>query len=199
MRRTGRRRMMKAGAADDESREFRAFAPPLLLGVFLDELFENILAHKRQCLFFEVGRLPAVQCCHSVSFLFLNLCRGFCWCFDSPQLVEGVHVEGEVVELAFIVGYGGVGVAVELNDRVHEVPNLLVGSVENMCAVFMDVNTLDLFTINVASQMGAFVNHKAGLACLTCLVGEGGTEEAGTNDEIVVFHFSKRPTPTLPV
>ena len=76
----------------------------------------------------------------------------------SPHLIEGVHVEGQVVELALVVGHGGVGVAVELDDGVNEVPHLLVGGVEDMGSVFVDVNAFDILAIDIAAQVGAFVN-----------------------------------------
>ena len=100
-------------------------------------------------------------------------------CGDAPHLVEGVHVEGQVVELALVVGHGGVGVAVKLNDGVHEVPHLLVGGVEDMGTILVDVDTFDILAIDIATQVGAFVYDEAGFACLTGFVGEGGAEEAG--------------------
>lgn len=106
---------------------------------------------------------------------------------DAPHLVEGVHVEGEVVEAAFVVGDGGVGVAVELYDGVDEVPHLFVGGMEDMCAILMDVDALDVLAIDVAAQVWAFVDDEARLALLAGEVGERGSEEPGAHDEIVVM------------
>ena len=108
-------------------------------------------------------------------------------CGDAPHLVEGVHVEGQVVELALVVGHGGVGVAVELDDGVHEVPHLFVGGVEDMSTVFVDVNAFDTLAIDVTAEVRAFVYDEAGLACLTGFVGEGGAKEAGAYYQIIVF------------
>lgn len=48
-------------------------------------------------------------------------------------------------------------------DGVHEIPHLLVGGVKNMGAVLMYVNTLHTLTIDIATKLGALVNHQAPL------------------------------------
>ena len=77
----------------------------------------------------------------------------------SPHLIEGIHVEGQVVELALVVGDRRVGVAVELHDGVDEVPHLLAVRVEDMGTIFMDIDSFDGLAIDIAAQIGAFVNH----------------------------------------
>jgi hypothetical protein len=52
---------------------------------------------------------------------------------------------------------------------------------ENMSAIFMDIDTLDIFTIHIAAQLRPLVDDKAFLSCLLCKMGESGTEEAGAH------------------
>jgi len=177
-------------AFDDEGGEIGALPTPLLLGVFLDQFLVNILTYQHLCLLFEIAGLSNTIGLHlgnGLGFLLVDLGLRLLGCGDAPHLVEGVHVEGQVVELALVVGHGGVGVAVELDDGVHEVPYLLVGGVEDMGTILMYVNTLYTLTIDVTTKLGAFVYDEAGLACLTGFVGEGGAEEAGAYYQIIVF------------
>ena len=178
-------------ALDDESGEIGALPTPLLFCIFLNQFLVDVLTYQHLCLLFQVPRLCNTVCLHlgnRLGFLLVDL--GLCLLGGgySPHLIEGVHVEGEVVELALVVGHGGVGVAVELNDGVHEVPHLLDGGVEDMGTVLVDVNAFDVLAIDIAAEMGAFVYDEAGLACLTGFVGEGSAEEAGAYYQIIVIH-----------
>ena len=103
--------------------------------------------------------------------------------------MERVHVEGQVVKLALIVGQRGVRVSVEGHKRDDKLPYLLVGSVENMCAVLVYVDAVTLFAIDVASQMGSLVDHQALLALPMCHAGIGRPEESSANHQEVVFSF----------
>ena len=50
----------------------------------------------------------------------------------TPHLVEGVHVEGQIVDLAMVVGHRAVGVAVELRKLVHILPHGLVVGISSV-------------------------------------------------------------------
>ena len=103
--------------------------------------------------------------------------------------MEGVHVERQIVELSVVVGDRGVGVAVKGYDAVHEIPDFLVGGVEDVRAVLVYVDPLDILAINVAAQVRAFVNHKTAFARFLGDVREGRTKEAGANDkELIIIH-----------
>ena len=58
-----------------------------------------------------------------------------------------------------IVSNGTVSVPVERHNAVHEIPDLFVVSMENVCAILMNVNAFHIFAIDVTSQVGAFVYH----------------------------------------
>lgn len=153
-------------ALDDECRQVLAAAAPLLLGVFLNELFEDVPAHERERLFFEVRGFAAVQGGKRFGFLFLDfrlrLCRGQ----NTPHLVEGVHVERQVVKFPLVVGDGAVRVAVEFYDGIHEVPHPLVAGMEDVRTVLVYVDSLDVFAIDVTAQLRALVDDEAFLARL---------------------------------
>jgi hypothetical protein len=113
----------------------------------------------------------------------LCLCR----CCDPPHPVECVHVEGEVVEASVGgFGYGAVGVAVEGDYGIDEIPHFAVGGVEDVCAVFVDVYPFDGLAVDVPSGVGAFVDDEASFAPAGGEVCECGAEQAGAYDEIVV-------------
>ena len=162
----------------------------MLFGIFLDELFEDILADQRERLLLEVLGFASVQSCHCFGLLFLEFGHCFCRCGDTPHLIEGVHVERKIVEFSPIVGYRTVGISVELDDGIHKVPHLLVGGMEDVCTILVHIDSLDVFAINIASHMRALVNDQTFLACLSGEMGKCGTVEAGTdNEEIVLFHI----------
>src|SRR5699024_7532087 len=105
---------------------------------------------------------------------------------DAPHLVEGVHVEGQVVQLALIVGHRGVGVAVEGGETVDIVPHGLVVGVEDMRAVAVDGDALDILGIDIAGDMAALVNDQAALAGSGGLAGEYRAEQTGANDQVII-------------
>ena len=52
-----------------------------------------------------------------------------------------------------------VRIAVEGDETVYKIPNHLIRSMENVGTILVHVNTLDILAINIASRVGAFVNH----------------------------------------
>ena len=176
--------------SDDEGRQLWAFPPPLLLGISFDEPFVNVASDEGECLLFQVAwlgdacRFHGFQCLLALLFY---LGHGGLRSGDTPHLVEGVHVEGQVVEFPLVVGYRRVGVSVERGDGVDEVPHFLVGGVEDVGAINVYVDSFHFFAIHIATQVWTLVNHKAFLAFLVGEVGESGSEETRTHDEVVVF------------
>ena len=51
---------------------------------------------------------------------------------------------------------------------------------EDMCAILVHVDALDVLAIDVAAQVGAFVYDEAPLALFAGEMGERGSEETGT-------------------
>ena len=57
-----------------------------------------------------------------------------------------------------------------------------------MCPVLMYINTLDVLAVDVTTQVRSFVNHQAFLAHQLGTIGKGGSEQAGADNQIIVFH-----------
>ena len=106
----------------------------------------------------------------------------------APHLIECVHIERQIIELALIVGYGRVGVAVELHQRVDELPHPFIRGVEDVGTVLMYVDALYVLAIHVTAELRALVDDQAPLALLMSKICECGTEKAGANYEIIVSH-----------
>ena len=126
-----------------------------------------------------------LQC---LGLLLLNLRLGLGRCGDTPHLVEGVHVEGQVVELSLVVGYRRIGVAVEWHDTVDKVPDGLVAGVEDVRSVFVHVDAIHILAIEVSTQVRTFVYDQASFAFLSLFPCKAGTVESGPYYQIIVFH-----------
>ncbi len=121
--------------------------------------------------------------------LLFDLGLGFGRGHHTPHLIEGVHVEGQIVDLAMVVGHRAVGVAVELCKLVHILPHSLVVGVEDMCTVAVDIDALHRLRVDIACNVAALIDHKALLACLFCFLGKHRTIKACTYDQVIVlFH-----------
>ena len=199
----------------DERRQFPARASPLLLRVFLYELLVYIASHQCQCLFLKVGRLTVFFAAvrrrhrkplHGLRPLFLYLRFRLLRRRYAPHLVEGVHVERQVVQLPVVVRHGTIGEPVELHNGIDELPHLFVGGMEDVRAIFVHVDALCVLAEQVAAELPTLVNHQAPFAAPHSEISERRAIQPRANDEIVVFHFlsrrnnkEKAPCPALPV
>ena len=180
-----------AGEALDDARgQVLAVAAPLLLGVALHERLEDIAAHEGQRLLLEVCRLADVLGGHLLGDLGLGIGRrDDAW----PHLGEGVHVEGHVVHVAVEVGDRRVNVVVELGEAVDVVPDILHGGVEDVRAVAVDLDALDVLGVDVSGDVVAAVDDQDRLAGTLGGVGEDGARKAGTDDEVIVLGHGYAP------
>ena len=78
--------------------------------------------------------------------------------------------------MPFIVGYRTIRVAIEWNDRVDEIPYLLIIRMEDMGSVLMHMDAFDFFTIDIPAQLRTFVDDEAFLPVFMGEVGEGRAE-----------------------
>ena len=110
----------------------------------------------------------------------------------SPQLVESVHVERQVIQFAFIIGNRRVGVSVELNKPVHIIPYFPVVCMKNMCTVFMHVDAVYFFAVDIATGVWTFLYHQTSLSGFMSLMGKhartGRCLQSG--NRMVSFSFS---------
>lgn len=180
-----------AGEALDDARgQVLAVAAPLLLGVALHERLEDVAADERQRLLLEVLRLADVLGGHLLGDLGLGVCRRN----DArPHLGEGVHVEGHVVHVAVEVGYRRVDVVVELGEAVDVVPDVLHRGMEDVRAVAVDLDALDVLGVDVAGDVVAAIDDQDRLAGALGSVGEYGAREAGTDDKVIVLGHGYAP------
>ena len=164
-----------AGEALDDARgQVAAVAAPLLLGVALHERLEDVAADERQRLLLEVCRLSDVLGGHLLGNLGLGICRRD----DArPHLGEGVHAEGHVVHVAVEVGYRRVDVVVELGEAVDVAPDVLHGGVEDVRAVAVDLDALDVLGVDVAGDVVAAVDDQDRLAGALGGIGEDGARK----------------------
>ena len=180
-----------AGEALDDARgQVLAVAAPLLLGVALHERLEDVAADERQRLFFKILRLADVLGGHLLGDLGAGVRRRD----DArPHLGEGVHVEGHVVHVAAEVGDRRVDVVVELGEAVDVVPDVPHGGVEDVRAVAVDLDALDVLGVDVAGDVVAAVDDQDRLAGALGGVGEDGARKAGSDDEVIVLGHGFAP------
>ena len=167
---------------DDERRKLRAFSAPLFLRVIFDEAFVDILTDEGECLLFEITRLRHPGClhfCYSFGTLLINFRLSLSRCLHAPHFTEGVHIERQVIEFAMVVRHRRVGISVERHYRVDKIPYLLIGCMEDMRSVLMHINTLDIFAIDIATELWPLVYHQTLLPLLMSEVCECGAEKAG--------------------
>ena len=58
-----------------------------------------------------------------------------------------------------VISHRAVGKAVELSKLRNVIPDVFVVSVENMCSVFMDIDALDIFRVNITRNIWTFVYY----------------------------------------
>jgi len=172
---------------DDERRQVGAASAPLLFGIALNQLFINIGANQRESLFFQVLWFCDVQSCNLLCNVFLCFLR----CPNVPHLAKGVHIERQVVQFVLIDGNRRVDVVVELCELVDVVPNFLIGGMEDMCTILVYMDVLDGFAVDITSDVVSPFNHQAGLSPLHGFISEHCTEQASTNNQIIVFFHEK--------
>ena len=180
-----------AGEALDDARgQVTAVAAPLLLGVALHERLEDVAAHEGQRLLLEVCWLANVLGGYLLGDFGLGIGRRD----DArPHLGEGVHVKGHVVHVAVEVGDRRVDVVVELGKAVDIVPDVFHRGVENMRAVTVDLDALDVLGVDVAGDVIAAIDDEDRLASALGGIGKDGARKAGTDDEVIVLGHGYAP------
>ena len=102
--------------------------------------------------------------------------------FELPEKVERFFPY-----FAFVVGDGRIGIAVEFDDIIHKLPDLLVRSVENMCTVLMYIDALNVLTIDISTQMIALIDDQTTLTLPMSHARKRSTIYTGSNDQIIIL------------
>ena len=143
-------------ALNNVGRQIFAITMPLLFGVALDELFVDTTANERNCLLFEILRLTTG---HFLA-LFINTFFSIFWRENiRPNFAKRIHIERHVVNLVADACNWRICIAVEFDEGVYKIPNIFVVSMKNMGAIFMNINALDVFGINIAGDVVAFIDN----------------------------------------
>ena len=91
--------------------------------------------------------------------------------------------------MPLVVGYRRIRITVELHYGIDELPYFLIGGMKDMGTIFMDVDVFHQLTIDIAAQVGTLVDDQAPLVMPASHAGKGGSEQAGTDNQIVIrFH-----------
>ena len=85
------------------------------------------------------------------------------------------------------VGDRRVDVVVELGEAVDVAPDVLHGGVEDVGAVAVDLDALDVLGVDVAGDVVAAVDDQDRLAGAPGGVGKDGARKAGTDNEVIVL------------
>ena len=117
-------------------------------------------------------------------FFYLGLC--LCWSENAPHLIERIHVEGQVILFAFVMGNRRIGIAIEGDDGINEIPHSLIVGVEDVGAILMDMDALDILAIDISTQMRTLVDDQTALTLLFGQMGERATIQASSNYQIIV-------------
>ena len=95
-------------------------------------------------------------------------------------MIERIHIKWQVENASLIIGYRAEREAVERNKLVDKFPDLLVACMENVWAVAMNMNPLDVFAIDITSNMRALVDDQTPLTMLFRQIGKNSVIQTGT-------------------
>jgi len=115
---------------------------------------------------------------------------------NTPHLVKGVHVKGQVIKFPLIQRNGTVDIIVEFPKLLNEIPNPPVVGMKNMGPIAVHRDSLYCFGIYISRDVGTLFQNDAAFSRLFCKVRDGGPVETGTNNHEIVVHQSV-PLPDL--
>ena len=176
-------------AVDDARWQVLRIGLPLLARVVLDERLVQGAADQRNALVVEVLGILARQLAGLLGHERLGFGGRV---VRAEELVDGAQVDRQGVDLAVVRGVHAVHVVRERGEPVHVVPHALVGRVEQVGAVLVDLRAglLVHVAVRVAADMVAHVDDLDPHAqVLDGLLGHGQAEQARAHDhQIGIFH-----------
>lgn len=167
-------------ATDNIGWKVAAIPTPLLFGIALDKGVIDICSNKRYGLLFKILRIFYIPTL-ALDLLLRLLCSS-----HAPQLMEGVHIEGEVIEFTLEIGEWRVYKRNKLNNRVYPLPHPLIRGVEDMRTVVMDRHAINILAIEVAANMVSAVDDLDPFTRLNSTPSHHGAEKARADDKVVV-------------
>ena len=171
-------------ASYDESGQIPAVPAPLLLRIALDQFLVDITPDQTDRLLLEIRRLrdPGLR------YLLFNDGLRLLRRADPPHFAEGIHVEGKIVEFLSVDGHGRIHEMVEPGKSPDIVPDALIGSMENMRPVLMDLDAPLLLRIDISGHCPALVDHQALQPLLPRLMGKYGAVKSCADDQVIIGH-----------
>ena len=174
----------KRQSFDNKSRQLFAVPPPLFLRITFDKFLVHISSCQRKRLLFQIpGLINMKRFDLSRDFRFRLFRR-----YNTPHFTESVHVKRKIVQFLMVPRYRRVDVMIERCKLSDVIPYFLIRCVENMCAIFMNIDIQNRFRINVAGNVFSSVNHKYPSASFVHLICEHRPEQSGADDQIIVPH-----------
>ena len=82
--------------------------------------------------------------------------------------------------------HGRVYEIVKGSKLVHIIPYFLVGCVEDMCTVLVDIDPVGIFRIDVAADMASFIDNETLEALFFQLISRYRTVQSGPDYQIIV-------------
>src|SRR5699024_9639537 len=139
----------------NKSRQFSTWSTPLLFSIPFDQLLIDISTNQRNSLFFQIIRFFT---CHFLTLL-IDFSHSFLWRSNTPHFAKCIHIKWQVVHMAFVISNRTISITIKISKLLHIVPNFLIRSVENMSAIYMNLNTIYFFSIDVTCNMISFFNY----------------------------------------
>ena len=78
---------------------------------------------------------------------------------------------------------------VKCTELIHEFPHSLIGCVENVSPVVMDIYSFNILCITITAYMVSFFNNKTPFTLLCCQISKSTAKQSCTNYyEVIFFH-----------
>ena len=175
-------------ALDDGGRQLGRVGLPLLAGVVLDERLIQGAADELNALVVQVGRIGAGQLARLPGDKLLRLGRRV---MRMEELVDGAQVDRQRIDLAVMRGIHAVHIVREARETIDVVPHTLIGRVEQVRAILVDLRAglLIHIRVGVAADVVADVDDvHAGTRMLHRLLRHRQAEQArADNYQVGVF------------
>ena len=133
-------------ALDDGGRQLGRVGLPLLAGVVLDERLIQGAADELDALVVQVGRIGAGQLARLPGDKLLRLGRRV---MRMEELVDGAQVDRQRIDLAVMRGIHAVHIVREARETIDVVPHTLIGRVEQVRAILVDLRAGLLIKVRV--------------------------------------------------
>ena len=150
----------------------------------------NVLTYQRQSLLLQILGMGDM---HPADLL-LDLSLGLGRSLNAPKLMEGIHIKRKVIKFILINGNGRVYKVIKFCKLIDIIPYSLSGSMKNMGSITMNLDSLNLFSINISSYVVSFINNQTGLIAFCRLMCKYSAKQTGAHDQIIIFFHFETPS-----